>query len=483
MNYAQTINCRQVIERIIVEGKLILDTPAGFGGGENTSFVDMPLALDPLEGCALLPGSSIAGALRTYLRNRELGFRKVENKDSTCSRLFGYQLRKGERPEKPEGGGEQSYLIINDALGSLPNWEFRDGVKIDSITRTVEDKKKFDYELIEAGTLFPLKFELLLPKDQKEDLLRGFVLALQGFELGEISIGIRKQRGLGRCHVEEWRVRRFNLAAPDALISWLQDDMVEEKCGANIASLLEYKSPEIENDQREILIIEAEFNLEGSILIRSVPENLAGPDAVHLLSTRGNQKVPILSGTSIAGALRSRALRIAKTLGSDQAAEEIIDDLFGPASITPDNEGSASKIIVAESVVSNSLSLVQSRVKLDRFTSGAFPTALFSEQPLFGQQGTRVVLILRVEQPVKSQIGLLFLLLKDLWTGDLPIGAGAGVGRGRLRGLQAKIQYHKKSQNPALFWTIQQANDHLQVTGDVEQLEQFVSTFWEEMTR
>ena len=34
---------------------------------------------------------------------------------------------------------------------------------------------------------------------------------------------------------------------------------------------------------------------------------------------------------------------------------------------------------------------------------------------------------------------MLLLLLKDLWTGDLPLGGESSIGRGRLRGLEAKL--------------------------------------------
>jgi hypothetical protein len=46
-----------------------------------------------------------------------------------------------------------------------------------------------------------------------------------------------------------------------------------------------------------------------------------------------------------------------------------------------------------------------------------------------------------LQKPEKHEIGLLLLLLKDLWTGDLPIGGESSIGRGRLQGIDAKIYY------------------------------------------
>ncbi|MBK9231259.1 MAG: hypothetical protein IPO15_10455 [Anaerolineae bacterium] len=36
-------------------------------------------------------------------------------------------------------------------------------------------------------------------------------------------------------------------------------------------------------------------------------------------------------------------------------------------------------------------------------------------------------------------MGLLLLVLKDLWTGDLPLGGESSVGRGRLAGRNARV--------------------------------------------
>jgi len=41
--------------------------------------------------------------------------------------------------------------------------------------------------------------------------------------------------------------------------------------------------------------------------------------------------------------------------------------------------------------------------------------------------------------------GLLLLLLRDLWTGDLPLGGESSVGRGRLKGRSATLAYDGKT--------------------------------------
>jgi CRISPR/Cas system CSM-associated protein Csm3 (group 7 of RAMP superfamily) len=126
------------------------------------------------------------------------------------------------------------------------------------------------------------------------------------------------------------------------------------------------------------------------------------------------------------------------------------------------------------------LNLVQNRVKIDRFTGGSFPTALFSEQPVWGKQDTALTAKITVQQPTKAHIGLVLLLLKDLWTGDLPLGGEISVGRGRLKGQSATLT-RKRADAASERWGITQTGNELRIDGDKARLEQFVTAFVEEV--
>lgn len=469
MNGGHWQNSRRIVERIVVSGDLVLETPACFGNGESDSLTDMPLALDPLEGRGLLTGTSIAGALRAYLREREFGYGKDGGRDALHNRLFGYQ---------EDDEGEQSWLITYDALSSsTPAVELRDGVAIDPRTRTAEGKKKFDIELLEAGTCFPLRVELLISQEQDRNaLLEGLAIALQGLENGEIGLGARRRRGLGQCRVTEWRVMRYDLTTPAGLLDWL-NQTGKPQTGPRIADLLGVRA---DLDRREAFVLEATFGLNGSLLIRSGQGEANAPDIVHLHSRRSGRFVPILSGTSLAGALRARALRIAQTVGSPEKATALVNGLFGPRIQSSQDKPRASRLITAETEIGSPLHLVQTRVKIDRFTGGSFPAALFSEQPVWGKEDTTVTVRVTVQQPSEAEIGLVLLLLKDLWTGDLPLGGESSVGRGRLKGRKATLTYKRPGYTPQK-WTITQNESRLNIEGDREQLENFVDKFVQEV--
>jgi len=476
---------RRIIARIVVEGDLILQTPAHFSNGDTDELTDMPLLVDPFDDkTPLLTGASIAGALRNYLREREHGYRQSAGRSSASALLFGSL--------KGDDEGEQSPLIVEDALGKPGTFgvEMRDGVGIDPKSRTARQDRLFDLQLWESGTTFSLRFELLIREgDDPEALKRALATALTGFNDGSITLGARKRRGYGRVSVAGWRVKTYDLTHADELLDWIEhgdEPLTNVTPVADIVTALDIAA--LVDDQREFFHISATFLLDGSLLIRSGSgQDDRGPDMVHLHARQADgTRKPVLSGTSLAGALRARALKIANTLDTSHnrtRAEALVDAMFGAdmdkvqkrrqqgdTGATP----FASRVMVTETVMQNvKTDLVQHRVSIDRFTGGARETALFSEQPAFGGNDTNVTIDLRLVNPTDHEIGLLLLLLKDLWTGDLPLGGESSVGRGRLSGERATLTLQRNG--APITWKIITSGHGLTIVGDRNQLERFVA--------
>ncbi len=488
-------NSRKVTERIFIRGRLRLDTPAGFGNGETVGLMDMALVHDPLDGVTpLLTGSSIAGALRSSLREYDHGFGWAESPESPAKsraeKLFGHlddSLVSGR--DRRIKGSVYSWLMVDDSLGELPDEgeviEIRDGVAIDPKTRTAERKsspkgtgkgkgKKFERELLPAGTIFPLGLELWISTDnERDDLLDALAVALHGLQTGGIGLGARKRRGYGQCGVTDWKVWRYPMNRVDGLLGWLSHTPRSPEapgcaCGDNIMELLGASTPH--GHQGESFRIEATFSLLDSLIIRSDIAAEDAPDVRHLHSWRDGSPTPILPGTSLAGALRARALKIARTIRRD-IADPMIDDMFGRRIDSREDDPSGSLLLVRETKIEGgSVDRVQSRVKIDRFTGGAYPRALLSEQPLFARMGkepARVKVDIELRKPVHrddgsfdAQVGLLLLVLKDLWTGDLPLGGESGIGRGRLQGEMATLTLRESPlEEDDLTWTIEREPD------------------------
>lgn len=448
-------NSRQIVTRIVIEGDLELLTPAHFGSGDADDLTDMPLLVDLRDNkTPVLPGASLAGALRNYLASRQMGYRSKSSKkqiwDSVARQLFGGIGETGQGEEK-EQLIEQSALIVDDALAKQGECgiERRQGVKLDKTTRTAEEKKLFDVPLWQTGSIFPLRFELVIRSTDDADLLKqGLVAALTGLANGEITLGKRKRRGYGKVQVNGWRAKMYELSNFAELFDWLENG--HKPLTGNFVDLDRMLNVQQWNmDNRRSFYLVATFSLDGSLMIRSGEgRDDLGPDMVHLHGRQPNGKnEPVLSGTSLAGALRARAAKIVKTLGGDS---QVVNELFGP-DLNEQQNGKkttpkASKLTVRERVVENGITdLVQNRVSIDRFTGGARDTALFDEQPVWAKPETVVTVDLHLVNPKDHEIGLLLLLLKDLWTGDLALGGESSIGRGRLRGKCAELICHTAS--------------------------------------
>ncbi|MGE3524769.1 MAG: RAMP superfamily CRISPR-associated protein, partial [Gemmatimonadales bacterium] len=135
---------RPLAARWVIRGTLTLETALHLGG-EGGEQVDMPVLRDARDGKPLLPGTTLAGALRSALADRLAGYGEPELPEVAA--LFG--------GARGDDDGSQSPLIVFDALGEMPpgqGVEIRDGVAISPATGIAEDHKKYDYEVLPAGT-------------------------------------------------------------------------------------------------------------------------------------------------------------------------------------------------------------------------------------------------------------------------------------------------------------------------------------------
>ena len=431
------LHARGIIRRIVVEGDLRLCSPAHVGNGEIGEDVDLPIARHPADGNPILRGDSIAGAMRSWLHEYQYGYGATATAAPVHALLFGGEA------EDPEGA--LSPLIVDDALldgeGTV---ERRDGVAINPQNGTAERKLKFDREFLESGQIFPLRFELVVTDKTDSALVPLLSLVLSAFEAGDIRIGARKMRGFGRAIADGWRVRTFDATTPRGIGGWLTYDDAQRLTTAAAPAADCLAAPFVLDDRRRWIDVSAEFTLNESIMIRSDSPalediSLDDPDDVHLRSRRDGRLEYVVSGTSLAGTLRSRARRITRARGWE---EGLVDSVFGFVSKT---NGAASRLAVEEAVVPSAAAvpLVQARTQIEELTGGSFAGALFSEQALFAA-GAPFSLSFRLRQssqgdPDSREAALLMLLLKDLWTGDLPIGGASSIGRGTLSGQTASI--------------------------------------------
>lgn len=402
---------RDIVERLLLCCTLVLQESAHLGGGDSDATSDRPLLRDA-DGQIYLAGTSLKGILR---------------QKTASTLLFG-------------GDANQARLIVNDApLVLAYGTELRDGVAIDSALGIASHGKKYDIELIPAGSRCEASFEVYVPKDEQKLVLQELCTALEKFKEG-IEIGARTRRGFGRiCQVGPWRLARYvgldglkarlANARSDAPSSWHKpikevEDLWEE---------FEVSKPSDTHHYNEIKIA-LDLQLVGSLLIRSPVVGSGPTDVAHLHRRSEDGSIqPVLSGTSLAGALRARCLRIAKTLLQTTDADDLIDNLFGPSDVKKGNAW-ASRLRVGETVLENTRTLRHTRLRIDPWTGGAVESMLFTSEPVYG--GT-LKPILRWTLPLDAtrqaaERAMLLLVLRDLALGDLTLGGEGGTGRGRF---------------------------------------------------
>jgi len=442
---------RVLVARWVIQGTLRLETAMHLGG-ERSDRTDMPILRDPVTGRPLLPGTTLAGALRNALADHLVGYGDTEPKEVAV--LFG-----GARGDKD---GSQSPLIVFDGLGELPpgyGVEIRDGVAIDPATGLAEDSKKYDYEVLPPGTLFPVRVDLLVPPDGADEEagsaelrnLEYLAAALGALSRGEHSFGARRSRGLGTVRAT-WSAQRFPLDSRKGWLEWAgtahEEPWPREPSHSCIREVLEkVMSMPLTRpvDARRRVVFELSVAPVNDILVRTPGTGPAEPDAVHLRS--GGE--PILPGTGLAGVMRAQALRIAKLVRKDLGdADYWISRLFGPRfqgrRPKPGHQASGSRLRVGEAALEDTATRRQTRVAIDRFTQGTVNGALFDEQI---ETGGHATLQLELRNPKEGEVGLVLLVLKDLLDGRLPVGGTSSVGRGFLHGT-AVVTWHDGAGRP-----------------------------------
>jgi len=400
--------------KIIMEGQLKLISPLVIGSGDKDN-ADTVVIKD-CEGKPYIPATSFTGAIRHYFEN----YADYNDDKTQWNYFWGSQ----------EDNGAQSALICSDLnCTNDAGIVVRDGVRIDNKKGIAEAAAKFDYEVVEPGAEFKLKMEITLRAEYDQDFFKKTIIFIrQALLQEEIRFGAMTMKGFGKCKLESPELYEYDFSKDDDVKKWLS-----RSPGNKIVEVEPF------NSKQKTFRIEADFDIKTSMIIKSAARDCEEDDA-HIQSAGKF----VLPGTSVKGAVRARAIRIINTLGGN--GEEKIKDLFGciPDPKEPkDNDKTAikSRVRVEETFIEDTAEYRHNRIKIDRFTGGASDGALFNELPLW--KGN-CKLIMVIEDYSAAEAGLLLLILKDLWSGDLPIGGDKNIGRGVLKGKKAVITYKEE---------------------------------------
>ena len=402
---------RKIISRHYYAVLVELASPLNVsGGGKLFSAHDI---MRNWDGVPFIPGTSLAGAFRNYLMLK-----------TDQPGMMGYA-----NDEK----GNMSSLFISDLyFREEPIVSLRDCVALDNTKSVIH---KFDMEIVETGVQGILYFNYIVrdPKEAEEfqDLTGMF---LQGIQNGEIRFGGKKNRGFGRLNIVSIYKRHFD---EKCLSKWMEFEK-NEKLLTSYEKEYSFKTwlqsqKKLENRYVKVSV---PLRLTGGISIRRYTARPERANYEHITSYNNKKEpVPVIPGSSWAGAIRSDAADILRMAGcAKEQIETLIKDWFGYVEVGKENssaEGAQSIVVFAESQIEDAASIIMTRNRIDRFDASTEKGALYTEISSFGGHTSLDFWVKKVEKKkYKALLGLLSLVVQDIQKGYLPIGGLVAVGRG-----------------------------------------------------
>lgn len=434
-----------IIEKIQMSGRLVVQSPLCIGSGQDDGITDS-LVLKDKQGKAFIPGTSLAGVLRDI----------VCSHDSNLADLLFGNL----------SDNRQSMINIDDVLLENSVYTVRDGVRIDGITNTAEDTGKFDYEVVERGSAGSFSATITIRKNDIEDkkAVEQLAAALADQLMYGISLGAHTAKGFGEVKGSKIKVATYDFSQPDSLGAWLLGEMSQADIYAAAAK------PLVADDD---FYAEIDLALKTSLLVGAEPDAFdegSGKDEGKvqkvMLSSNGDYVIP---GTSVKGVIRKQAEHICRVVGD--YGDDFLGSLMGYSKA--DKAKQRSRLRTYEVYLGEGVEAVnQSHVRIDRFTGGHMGSGLYTNKPLWQKKADAKTMTMRlaISGCSDAEAGLMLLILKDIWTGQLAFGGDKAGGSGVMQGLKAVISYkgHKYAMEKAAGGIKASAEDRAAMNSLVE---------------
>jgi len=468
-------------------------TAVHIGSEQGNDLTDALIRRDA-QGRPFIPGTAIAGALRTLLTRLapRLGFapcvvladdENVRKQSCQCAvcHLFG-----DVNPSDREDADSRASRVL--IFNAYPNNDFgrpliRDGVGIDRVTGAAAraGSVKFDLEVLPAGAEFELRIELR-GIDEQGDLLQLLAAGLAEWRAGRLWLGGRVARGLGAFDLVNLEFKELPLDTPKQVLDYLKADepwaiatprprWFDDNLNAARARIQSINGDLPKAVVRYWVIIEGTLQAEGPLLTNdTLVSGQSGFDHAPLLAQVGDWRHPVLTGAGLRGVLRAHAERIARTLATYNANGK--DDFLlkcpacSPVESRPDAPLASCDTLLKGKISSNevvdddhlclacrlfgstrrgSRLIVEDApyagerpptlkmfdfLAIDRFTGGGKDGAKFDAIALWKPAFT---LRLYLENPEEWELGWLALVLRDLQESWLSVGFGAAKGFGQVK--------------------------------------------------
>lgn len=411
-----------------------LTSPLSVGCGKN-QVTDSDMILDS-RGLPYVPGTSLAGVYRRIFS------------EQTAETYFGTNLTEERIRTSSEEGRNvltESRIAVYDALMASPkNYALtkRDMVALDEY-KVALPGAKFDFQILEPGVEFVTYIEQTMETAEEQYIADEIAYAWQQ---GNIRLGAKTGKGFGATKSAEIAQCSFDLGDKKDLKRWLSFDMYKEdqwsvidapvclsreKKGEAHEKLKQvYEKRGIHLREDHLVRIRIRLKQAGGISVRQYTTDVGEADYMQM---RRKDGVPVIPGTSWAGAFRAQMGRLNPDFAAGAAMSELF---FGKKKGKKAEESSRTRITFSESDLKNEKWITYTRNAIDRFTGGTVDGALYTEKTCYG--GTAQLVILcdfggleeeKIEKFGKTLAGAVL----DLHNGFLAVGGLTSVGHGLFR--------------------------------------------------
>lgn len=421
-----------------------LTSPLSVGCGKN-QVTDSDIILDS-RGLPYIPGTSLAGVYRRLFSEK------------TAETYFGANLTE-ERIRTSSGEGRnvltESRIAVYDAC-LVPGKQYvitkRDRVALDEY-KVALPGAKFDFQILEPGAEFVTYIEQTMERDEEQYIGNEIAYAWQQ---GSIRLGARTGKGYGATKSVEIFQCRFDLADKKDLDRWLSFDLygtdqwipddapvcMSREADSSERVRLEQacKAAGIHLQEKRLVCIRIGLKQAGGLSVRQYTTDVGEADYMQMKRKDG---VPVIPGTSWAGAFRAQMGRLNPAFARGSAMSELF---FGKLKGKKAEESSKTRITFSESELEKEKWVTYTRNAIDRFTGGTVDGALYTERTCY--DGTTQLGILcdfsgLEEEKIRNFGKTLAGAILDLHHGFLPVGGLTSVGHGLFRVTEVAVDQEK----------------------------------------
>jgi CRISPR/Cas system CSM-associated protein Csm3 (group 7 of RAMP superfamily) len=384
--------------------ELRTESPLRIGDNEGDVLLDA-------HGKPFLPGTSLAGACRSYVE-QTFG-------NDVANELFG----------KTGDELRPSRLIFSDGVcKTSQSCVVQPRIALDGNSKTVQSAL-FERVTVSAGSVFTVMLVLKALREADKDVVEDMLAALHE---GTIRIGADKSIGGGKVSVVNGLFVHYDCSKQQDLFDYV-----------NKAKKKKAWAPKKNDGNRGTIRVIIRGQTASPLLIAG--QNIFDSeqaDRIYMKIDKDGNERAIIPASSLKGVLRHRVQRIANIMQLKDR-ETYVAQLFG--SDSQERTKRSGNLLLEDTFLEREKSKTYYRIQINPLTGGVKNGALLNMKTVQGSFTTILTYRLKNEGEMiaedKVALALLLFALRDLGMQQLTVGSGSSIGWGYLDISSIHVQF------------------------------------------